>query len=223
MVYQPNLNPMDLFKFLLILHIAGGAVSLVTGSIVIILKKGNRIHKLIGSIYFYSLLLAAVVSFPMSYLHSSLFLFIIGVFTSYMLLTGKLYLIKKSIEDVKPRDWLLAFFMLIFGIAFLGMGTTNILNGVYFGVVLVVFGLISLLFVLQDWANFTGRSRVKNYWLTTHLQRMVGSYIASATAFLVVNNNVLPPIIAWLLPTIILSPLIGIWTKKYLIKKKLQT
>lgn len=209
---------MDLFKFLLVLHITGGAISLLTGSLVMILKKGSRTHTRIGSIYFYSLLLAAIVSFPMSYLHSSLFLFIVGVFTSYMLLSGKAYLNKKSTADVRITDWILALIMLIFGLGFLGFGFLNIFKGVYFGVVLVAFGGISVSFVFQDWANFTGRERVKNYWLTTHLQRMIGSFIASATAFLVVNNQFLPPILAWLLPTIVLTPLIGVWTRKYMIK-----
>ncbi|MEJ7684882.1 MAG: hypothetical protein WKG06_44950 [Segetibacter sp.] len=44
---------------------------------------------------------------------------------------------------------------------------------------------------------------------------MTGSYVASATAFLVVNNKILPNIIAWLLPTIIIVPLIVSWTRKY--------
>ena len=209
---------MDLFNTLLVLHIAGGAISLFTGSVVMILKKGSKTHTRIGRIYFYSLLLAAIVSFPMSYLHSSLFLFIVGVFTSYMLLSGKSYLNKRSSADVKVTDWILALVMLLFGLAFLGFGFLNIFKGVYFGVVLVAFGGISISFVIQDWANFMGRHRVKNYWLTTHLQRMIGSFIASATAFLVVNNHFLPPTLAWLLPTIVLTPLIGIWTRKYMIK-----
>jgi len=209
---------MDLFNTLLVLHIAGGAISLFTGSVVMILKKGSKTHTRIGRIYFYSLLLAAIVSFPMSYLHSSLFLFIVGVFTSYMLLSGKSYLNKRSSADVKVTDWILALVMLLFGLAFLGFGFLNIFKGVYFGVVLVAFGGISISFVIQDWANFMGRHRVKNYWLTTHLQRMIGSFIASATAFLVVNNHFLPPILAWLLPTIVLTPLIGLWTRRYMIK-----
>ena len=182
------------------------------------LKKGDKNHVRLGNIYFYSLLLSAIVSFPMSFLHSNWFLFIVGVFTSYMLLTGKSYLDKRTSAEVKVTDWILAGTMLLFGLGFLGIGLLNVFKGVYFGIVLIVFGGISLSFVLQDWANFTGRARVKNFWLTTHLQRMIGSYIASATAFIVVNNHVIPGVIAWLLPTIVLTPLIGIWTKKYMVK-----
>lgn len=209
---------MNLFNTLLVFHIAGGSIGLLTGSIVMMLKKGDKNHVRLGNIYFYSLLLSAIVSFPMSYLHSNWFLLIVGVFTSYMLLTGKSYLDKRTSAEVKVTDWILAGTMLIFGLGFLGIGLLNVFKGVYFGIVLIVFGAISLSFVLQDWANFTGRARVKNFWLTTHLQRMIGSYIASATAFIVVNNHVIPGVIAWLLPTIVLTPLIGIWTKKYMVK-----
>lgn len=206
---------MDIFKALLAMHIAGGGVSLLTGTVLLFLQKGGKRHRILGNIYFYSLLTAALVSFPLAYLHPNLFLFIIGVFTSYMLFTGKRYLKKKSPADVKLPDWLLSAVMIVFGLAFVGIGGLNIIKGVYFGFVLLIFGIISLVFVLQDLANFTGRSGTKNYWLTTHLQRMLGSYIASATAFLVVNNSILPGIIAWLLPTLILTPLIVKWTKKY--------
>lgn len=209
---------MNLFNTLLVFHIAGGSIGLLIGSIVMMLKKGDKNHVRLGNIYFYSLLLSAIVSFPMSYLHSNWFLFIVGVFTSYMLLTGKSYLDKRTSAEVKVTDWILAGTMLLFGLGFLGIGLLNVFKGVYFGIVLIVFGAISLSFVLQDWANFTGRARVKNFWLTTHLQRMIGSYIASATAFIVVNNHVIPGVIAWLLPTIVLTPLIGIWTKKYMVK-----
>jgi uncharacterized membrane protein len=96
---------MNLFDILLFTHIAGGAISLILGLIVLIIKKGNKRHKLIGNIYFYSMLFSAVSALPMSYLHPNLFLFIIGVFTSYMLLTGKRYLNMKSAADFGTLDW----------------------------------------------------------------------------------------------------------------------
>ncbi|WP_129715135.1 hypothetical protein [Pedobacter sp. SYP-B3415] len=211
---------MNLFNVLLALHIAGGGISLLSGLIVLFLKKGGRTHRLIGNIYFYSLITASLVSLPMAYLHPNLFLFIVGVFTTYMLLTGKLYLTKKTCRDVRPGDWILSVIMLLFSVMFLVIGAINLYKGVFFGLVLVVFGLISLSFVRQDWINFKGKSPAVNSWLTTHLQRMVGSYIASATAFLVVNNHFLPGTVAWLLPTVVLTPLIVRWSKKYLVLKK---
>ena len=40
---------------------------------------------------------------------------------------------------------------------------------------------------------------------------MVGTYIASITAFLVVNNTILPGLVVWLAPGVLLTPLIFYW------------
>lgn len=206
---------MSIFKILLFTHILCGALSLLLGMFVLVLKKGNQLHKRIGNIYFYALLLASLVALPMSYLHPSYFLFVIAVFTSYMLLTGKRYINKSINNKVTTADWILTVTMFLFGIAFMAFGIFNLVKQNYFGTVLLVFGGISLLFVYQDFINFTGKSSAKNYWLTTHLQRMIGSYVASVTAFLVVNNTILSGMAAWLLPTLLIVPLIVKWTRKY--------
>jgi hypothetical protein len=81
--------------------------------------------------------------------------------------------------------------------------------------VFIVFGLIGLRMVRADFKNFRGNSNVANVWLIAHIQRMIGTYVAALTAFLVVNNNVIPAYIAWLLPTVVMLPLIVRWVRKY--------
>lgn len=44
---------------------------------------------------------------------------------------------------------------------------------------------------------------------------MVGAYIASFTAFIVVNYTLIPNLVAWLLPTVNIVPLIIYWIKKW--------
>lgn len=205
---------MDLFNILLFIHIAGGSLSLLSGTYVLFIKKGDQFHQKLGRVFYYGLLVAGLAALPMSYLHSNYFLFIIAVFTLYMVLSGKRYLSIKSPENVSIYDWFISSLMLIFGLLFIVFGTMRLINGVFFGLVFLVFGMIALSFVVQDYTNFSGKSKIKNTWLTSHIQRMIGSYIASSTAFLVVNNTFLPPIIAWMLPTIILTPLIVLWSRK---------
>lgn len=209
---------MTLFNILLILHILCGGISLAVGVFILFSKKGDKRHKFIGNIYFYTMLITALIAIVMTCLHPSYFLFITGIFTAYMVLTGKRYLKKKKITDVTPFDWVLTLIMLLFGAAFITFGCYIIIKPSYFGIVLVVFGGISLLFVRQDYINFKGKSKVKNFGLVTHLQRMIGSYIAACTAFFVVNNTLLPGVIAWLLPTLLLVPLIIKWSRKHEIK-----
>ncbi len=115
--------------------------------------------------------------------------------------------------------------MLLAGLLFVVLGSRNLLANNSFGVVFIVFGVIGLGFVKKDFNNYKGKLKEKNYWLLAHLQRMTrGGYIASTTAFLVVNSNyfpsAVPSIVFWLLLTAILTPLIFIWSKKYKVKLK---
>ena len=205
----------SLFQTLLIIHIICGTTGLLLGSYILFAKKGDTLHKKTGIVFFYAMVINALVSLVLANIHPNVFLFIVGIFSLYMLFTGKRYLQKKSIADVQRSDRRILGLMLLFGIGFIGLGIFYIVKGSNFGFVPIVFGFISLLFVRQDYKNFKGLSTVKNFWLITHLQRMIGAYIAAVTAFLVVNNTLLPSIFAWLLPTAVLTPLIIRWSRKY--------
>lgn len=135
-----------------------------------------------------------------------------------MLLTGIRYLNKKKKSKGSFYDWLLTLIILLFSLAFIGYAILNFLSGNMFGLVFFVFGGIGLIFSYQDYLNYLDKSNYKNYYLIMHLQRMMGSYIACTTAPLVVNNILPIEAVAWLLPSIIIIPLIVIWTKKYIIK-----
>ncbi len=207
-----------LFKVLLCLHIAGGMTGLLTGTINIIRKKGDKPHKLVGKIFFYAMLTNGLSSFPMAILHPNPFLFMVGVFTLYMLGTGKRYLsLKKLHQEQKPKviDWFLVITMLIFGTVFIIFGISRLIEKNYFGVVFIVFGFIGLQFVRADFAHYRGKITDANYWLLAHIQRMTGTYIASLTAFLVVNITYQPQFVVWLLPTVIFTPLIFKWSKEF--------
>lgn len=75
------------------------------------------------------------------------------------------------------------------------------------GILCLVFAVFALLSVKDDLSNYIKRPIDKNYWLYLHISRMMGGNVAAFTAFLVVNNKILPWFVAWLLPTIIVIPL----------------
>lgn len=206
---------MNIYTIFLALHIAGGTIGLSSGSLVLALKKGSARHVKMGTIYFWSMLTAALTSFILAVMHPNYFLFIVGVFSAYLVLTGKQYISMRNLSSPNRVAWLVTIGMLIFSLLFIGLGIYLLNHNNTFGMVPIVFGFISLLMVFQDYRNYTGKAAIRNFWLTTHLQRMTGGYIASATAFLVVNNSFMPEVVAWLLPTVILTPLIFYWTGKY--------
>ena len=217
----------QLFTAILILHIASGGTGLITGTINLMRRKGDKLHNRLGLVFTYAMISAGSSAIVLSLMHPNYFLFIVGVFTLYMVSTGYRY-IRLRLEgidnDPKALDWVLTGSMAIAGIGFLFFGAWQLYKGVNFGIVMLVFGLIGMLFVRQDLKYYRGKSEVRNYWLLAHLQRMTGGYIAALTAFLVVNANNFPPImpglVYWLLPTAILTPMIIFWSRKYKVKKE---
>ena len=213
------------FKILLIIHVIAGSVGLFTGTINIIRKKGDNLHRLVGKCFLYGMLINSVAGFLMSVIHKNVFLLIIAVFSFYMAATGQRILSLKRIDkgqQVKRIDWILTFTMIFFALCFIVFGIYLKVNDNNLGTVLIVFGVISALMARKDIKIYQGNITIKNYWLLIHIQRMIGAYIAALTAFLVVNNTYLPPVVAWLMPTVILTPLIFYWSKKNAIKKPMR-
>lgn len=213
------------FKLFLILHIIGGSLGLLTGLFNILRTKGDKIHKLVGKVFYYSMFTAGVSSLVLSVLHPNYFLFMVGVFTLYMIITGTRYLALKG-NNTKPAsiDWAVTVAMLIAGVVFSGIGIWQLVGGNFFGLVFLTFGFFGLRFARTDLKNYKGESAIKNFWLIGHLQRMTGGFIAALTAFLVVNAKYLPEQVPgylyWLLPTILLTPVIVRWSRKMEVKKK---
>jgi hypothetical protein len=48
-----------------------------------------------------------------------------------------------------------------------------------------------------------------------HLRRMLAAYIATVSAFSVVNFSFLPPVVRWLWPTVIGTAGIALWKRYY--------
>ncbi len=211
------------FKMFLILHIVGGSVGLLTGMINILRKKGDKNHKLVGKIFLISMLSAGISSLILASIHPNYFLSMVGVFTLYLVGSGQLYLKGYNNTTSKIIGWTITILMLLAGILFVGIGVLDLAKTNLFGLVFVSFGCLGLRFVQQDFKNYKGQSSIKNYGLVAHLQRMTGGFIAALTAFLVVNAKYfpeqLPSFLYWLLPTIVLTPLIIKWSRRFEVKK----
>lgn len=209
-----------IYNILLILHITGGSIGLLCGTISIVRKKGDKIHKITGRFFYYGMLATGISSLLLALIHPNYFLLILGIFTIYMIGTGQRVLQLKTMTggEQKPSfiDYFFTYSMMIASVAFMGLGIYELIHKNTFGVVFLVFWFLSLRMIKKDIQYYKGKATYKNYWLTTHLQRMAGAYTAAATAFLVVNNtSMLPSFVVWLLPTAILLPFIIKWTRKY--------
>lgn len=180
------------------------------------MKKGNKRHRLLGRVFYYSMVIVSISSVFLSVYKDLMFLFHIAIFVFYQAHAGFRSAHNKSL---KPT-W---FDFLMVPVAFLnGLLMIKSLNPV-----LVIFGAISLLLVYLDLKIFYSTMRDKPLkkltWLSRHIGMMIGAYIGSVTAFLVVNINAAGfySLIIWLGPTIILVPLMRYWVYKYTGKQNL--
>lgn len=208
----------DFFKILLFLHILGGSIGLLTGLLVFLLKKGTKVHGNLGKLFILGMLITGITSQIMAVLHPSAFLFMVGVFTIYQVGSGARAIYSKNFRANHSLDRFLQFGMIIAGLGLIFLGTGRLLDGDLFGIVFVVFAGIGMMMALQDLRS-TSTKHDKKAYIRKHLQRLGGGFIASTTAFLVVNLRNLPdwlPIwVLWLLPTLLISPLIFSYSKKH--------
>ena len=223
------ITPMEtVVKILILLHATAGGFGLLTGPGALLVKKGSKIHRLFGKIFYWSMIVASCFALVISNLpkHHNFFLFTIGLFTLYMVLSGRRFLALKMLfrnQTASAFDWVLAILMAIAGSCMIIYGW-SISSENTIGIVLIVFGFISLRMVGSSILLFRKINVKPNSWLIEHIGRMIGANIAAFTAFLVVNNNnFLPPLVAWLSPTVVFTPLIIYYTLKEARKVKIRT
>lgn len=217
------------FKILLAIHIAGGTLGLICGTIAAAVIKGKKMHLLNGKIFSIGMLTAAGSALIISNMpgHESLFLFAVGGFTIYMVGTGYriVWLKRNNKAAAKPftaLDYSLFVFGIAFGLFLAVQSVIGIVNGSMFSIVPLVFGLICLNYARMDYALLSGKKNVKQSWMYNHITRMMGALIASYTAFLVVNVQINMQWILWLLPSAVGGMLISMFLRKYVPKKKVK-
>lgn len=206
---------MDIFfKGALILHIISGLSALSLGLMAIFSKKGQRVHKLSGFTFFLCMLVVSASGFVMALIKGNMFLLHIALFALYQNVNGYRAIRNKSL---KPNVFDYGLWIMAVVNSFFMIYTMNL--------VLVVFGGISTMLVITELRTFIKLHRnieiPKLMWLTRHIGMMMGTYIATATAFLVVNiQNFDPYWVPWLLPTAFGVPVMAYFTRKFVPKQK---
>ncbi|MBN9383128.1 MAG: hypothetical protein J0H74_20390 [Chitinophagaceae bacterium] len=210
---------MELFlRIILILHIIGGFFALISGAIAMLTRKGGRIHRRNGKIYFVCMTVVFVSAVILSTAHHIPFLLMVGFFSYYMVVRGYRILYLKNLgRGQRPAvlDWTIVLLAGGFIICLLGWGIVHAIRGPGMGYVAIVFGGLGSSFLAGDVRKFLRPSTEKMHWWYTHIAGMCGGYIATVTAFVVVNVQMNPGWVPWLLPTAIGGPLIARTITKY--------
>lgn len=208
----------------LAVHIAAGSIALLLAPVAMIVKKGGPAHRRWGRIYFWSMAVVAATAIIMSIYHHIPFLLMVAVFSFYNAFAGYRALYNKKISswrDIKLIDWIGTLLNGLFAMILLAYATRSYLLGEkQLAVIAGVFGGIGLLGFVRALFSYYRPSNNPKEWLRQHIGGMLGSYIAAVTAFAVNTMHFLPPVTTWIGPTIIGVPLMILFQRRYLGKKK---
>jgi len=210
-------------EILIMVHVAAGILSLLSGLLAIIAKKGGKLHRKTGLLYFFSMLVIFITALGIViFIEFNFFLLVIAVFSFFMSFTGYRALKRKKPNQVIWIDKWMAYLALAFGVLLIAYGlytsfiTGNIKNLILPG----IFGTFLSSNSYKDIKHFQKTEYERLWWWFHHLNFMLTSFIACITAFLV--NNVYKVInlgtynfIFWLIPTIVLVPFIIRWNRFY--------
>lgn len=192
------------------IHILGGSLLLLLGLVQLLLRKHGRVHRVMGRLYVWTMLVVcatamfiSVQSMLKAITTGALFLFSIGLFSLYGVMSGFVLGKYKS-----QRQLPIGRAMVVSGIA-----TSALMLTIAFrfwselGIICLVFGILQVLGTRLDWIYYYRLDRELKqgaaYWIFGHSGRMIGSYIAACTAFLVNVVSCPYPIVLWLGPTVV--------------------
>ncbi|GAB3246382.1 hypothetical protein GCM10027347_01200 [Larkinella harenae] len=229
-----------LVKLILIIHIAAGFLALLVGLVPMITKKGNRLHKVTGLIFYWCMALVCLTAVYLVFFKpSTVFLLFIAILSFYFCFSGRRILrLKKAPYQFTLVDQVAAYLALGASLVMAGLGVQSVVNWLNTGH-LSLFGLLYFFFAGILFSNARYDVRLfrnpekardgKMEWFYGHITRMSGSYIATVTAFATVNTRYLPEhhflidMAAWTLPGIVGGMLIGRTIRYYKEKATVRT
>ncbi|MFB6228165.1 MAG: hypothetical protein ABEH88_06255 [Halobacteriales archaeon] len=204
-------------EWILWLHIAAGTIAVLAGLGALVTTKGGWRHRQAGKLFLISMGVVVATVFGLLAINPTTFriiLSLVAVFSGYFAFSGYRVLSRKRpTDDANAIDWTATGAVTL---ACLGLGVWGVnwyLGGQSFGIVMMVFGGIGVVFGALDARVF--RREGAGEWMVSHLQRMIAAFIATVSAVSAVNLTPLIGIWAWLWPTAVGVPLIVYWSNTY--------
>jgi len=200
---------------LLSIHILAGTIALLFAALAVSSEKGKKLHVLSGRAYFWSMVGIFLTAIPMSIINSNLFLFLIAIFSFYLAFAGMRF--AKNRKGIATTiDWIAVILMILSGLGMWALAVIYFINDNSQYITLLVFGFIALALGYGDYRSHKNKTAIGKERIAKHLTNMMAGTIAVVTAVLVVNVNIEPIWIWWLLPTAVITPIIFYWNKKTL-------
>jgi len=179
---------------ILLVHIAGGTVGLLSGTAAMIVRKGSALHVLAGRIFVVAMLTMGSFAAYLAVVRHQPSNFGGGVFTVYLILTAWLTARRRDGETAR-FDWLLLLVPLALGILTWKNGISivrsgvNSPDGVPVGMTFFM-GSVMLLAAAGDVRMLVGGGVVEAKRIARHLWRMCfGLFIAAGSFFMGPSNR----------------------------------
>ncbi|NJM24624.1 MAG: hypothetical protein HC859_02930 [Bacteroidia bacterium] len=205
-------------------HIVAGTLSLAAAPVALVVRKGSRIHRLSGRIFFWLMTWVFITAVFLSAVKWIPFLLMIAVFSYFNVAVGYRSVYHKHIghaSGIKWYDWAMVVVALLFNAGMTVYGAVLVIDaGATIGYVSLFFGIGGGFLIIQRLVNFIKPPDDRHAWLYNHIGHMIGGYIGSCTAFSVVTISFLPGFVVWVWPSLLGFPLLSIWIRYY--KHKLQ-
>ena len=204
-----------MMQYLLVAHIFAGCISLIAAVFAVVSSKGEKTHILAGRSYFWGMAVIFLTAIPMSISSSNVFLFLISIFSFYLAYAGMRFARNRT-GTANLFDWVAVGLMVFSGLAMWFLALVYFMNNNSQYITLTVFGFIAISLGYMDFRSYRNKSAIGKKRIARHLTNMLAGTIAVITAVLVTNLSIEPVFILWILPTIIISPLIFWWNRKIL-------
>ena len=202
-------------QYLLVAHIFAGCISLIAAVFAVVSSKGKQAHILAGRTYFWGMAVIFLTAIPMSISSSNVFSFLIAIFSFYLAYAGMRFARNRA-GTANLFDWVAVGLMVFSGLAMWFLALVYFMNNNSQYITLTVFGFIAISLGYMDFRSYRNKSAIGKQRIARHLTNMLAGTIAVITAVLVTNLSIEPAFILWILPTIIISPLIFWWNRKIL-------
>ena len=202
-------------QILLPIHILAGIIALLCAALAVSSEKGKKIHVISGRIYFCCMVVIFLTAVPMSIINSNTFLFLIAVFSFYLAFAGMRFARNRK-GAATTLDWIAVSLMILSGLGMWILAVIYFTNNNSQYITLLVFGFLAIALGYADFKSYKNKTAIGKKRLSRHLTNMMGGTIAVITAVLVVNVELEPVWVWWVLPTALITPVIFWWNAKVL-------
>ena len=204
-----------MMQILLTIHILAGTIALLCAALAVTSEKGKKLHVLSGRTYFWCMVAIFLTSIPMSIITSNIFLFLIAIFSFYLAFAGMRFARNRK-GVATTLDWIIVSLMILSGVGMWILAAIYFTNNNSQYIPLLVFGFLAIALGYADFKSHKNKTAIGKERLSRHLTNMMGGTIAVITAVLVVNVDLEPAWVWWVLPTALITPVIFWWNVKVL-------